>query len=195
MHDTLLTQQSPTFLLADVGLPMIFLTLPLMIGALIPVILLEILITKPLLGMGYGKTAWVVSVANVISTLAGVPLAWIAVLLVDYLLFFVGMHLPMPNVKEGPVLEVIEVILFPAWNGGPDEPGFYWVAPVATIALLIPSFFASWYIEALTISRMVKSEWPLVRSASLKANLVSYAFLLLAGGAWLAVSLLIHHRG
>jgi hypothetical protein len=193
MHGTILIPQNPTYLLADVGLPMIFLTLPLMIGALIPVILLEVWITKPLLGMSYRRTASVVSVANVISTLAGIPLAWIAVLLLDYLVFAIATNLPMPNVHEGPVLEVFEVVLFSAWTGGPDEPGFYWVAPVATMALLIPSFFASWYIEAFAIGKMVNAERSLVRSASLKANLVSYAFLLLAGGAWLAVALLKHH--
>ena len=46
---------------------MIFLTFPLMIAALMPVILLEVWVAKPLLGTSYGKTTWVIAVANVAS--------------------------------------------------------------------------------------------------------------------------------
>jgi hypothetical protein len=51
--------------------------------------------------------------------------------------------------------------------------------------LLVPTFFASWYIEAFIVERMIEPEWPVVRSAMFKANLASYALLLVGGCAWL----------
>jgi len=60
---------------------------------------------------------------------------------------------------------------------------------VAALILLIPTFFASWYLEAFIVERMVEPEWPVVRTAMLKANLASYALLFACGCAWLILCL------
>ena len=182
---------NPAILLADVGLPMIFVTLPLMAYALVPVILVEVWVGKPLLQTSYGRSAWVFTVANVVSTIVGIPAAWMVMLFLD--LAFGTTISPHISQKalEGPVLKVIFVIMNSAWLGSVQSV-FYWPVPLAAMVLLIPSFFASWYIEAFIIDKMVEQEWPTVRSAAFKANLASYSLLFVGGCSWLIFSLIRH---
>ena len=183
MHGTILTLQNPRFLLADVGLPMIFVTLPLMVCALVPVILVEIWVAKPKLGTTYRRPAWAITVANVVSTIIGVPVAWTVTLgielLTDKLLSDRFVTHASPR-----VLVITELLLGPAWIGPPVN-NHDWIIPAATLLLLIPTFFASWYIEAIIVNNMVDDEWPVVRTAMWKANLASYAMLFIAGSGWL----------
>jgi hypothetical protein len=170
--------QNLVAMLADAGLPMIFVTFPLMVCALVPVILVEIWVAKPKLGATYAKSAWAVGLANVVSTVIGVPLAWIVVLGLELLtdrLF---------NDRLAPVSVIVNLILGPAWIGPPDS-GHDWIIPAAAMILLIPTFFASWYIEAFIVDKMLDLEWPVVRKAMLRANLASYALLFIGGCGWL----------
>jgi hypothetical protein len=178
MHGTILTLQNPTYLLADVGLPMIFVTYPLMLLALVPVILVEVWVATPKLQGTFGRPAWAIGVANVVSTIIGVPIAWAAMfgveLLADRLGFF----------NNGQRLSLADVILGSAWTGPPDN-SHDWIIPLAAMILLIPTFFVSWYLEAIIVEKMVEPEWPVVRNAMFKANLASYALLFACGCAWL----------
>ncbi len=140
---------------------MIFVTFPLMICALAPVILVEIWVAKPKLQGIYGKPAWAIAVANLASTIIGVPLAWAVVLglelLGDKLLGERFLKHASP-----PVLMITELLLGPAWIGPPDGK-HDWIVPAAAMLLLIPTFFASWYIEAIIVNNMVAPEWRIVR--------------------------------
>jgi hypothetical protein len=184
MHGTILTLQNPTYLLADVGLPMIFVTFPLMLVALVPVILVEVWVAKPKLQGTFGKPAWAIGVANVVSTIVGVPIAWAVMF---------GMELLAGRLNllgNGKGLTATEVILGSAWTGPPGN-GHDWIIPAAAMILLIPTFALSWYLEALIVEKMVEPQWPVVRNAMLKANLASYAVLFLSGFAWL-IYCLVH---
>src|SRR5438094_902125 len=72
-------------LLADIGVPMIFVQWPLMICALLPVIVIEALVVRKRLALSYRRAFAGAAQANVVSTLAGVPLAW-------GLMFFSKLH-------------------------------------------------------------------------------------------------------
>ena len=180
--------RSPIPLLADVGVPMIFLTFPLMIGALIPVIAVEIWIAKPLLGTSYRRTTWIVSVANVASTIIGVPAAWVAMFALEFLGGEIVFKLTPARSTDGPEMNAVFLLLGSAWLG----PGsnLYWAVPLAALILLIPTFFASWYIEAFIVDQMVDRDWPDVRTTTFKANLASYALLYVGGCVWLIVSVI-----
>ncbi len=171
---------------------MIFLTFPLMLAALIPVILLEVWIAKPLLGTSYGKTTWVIAVANVASTIVGIPAAWVAMFGLELLAGTTISRLVPQKFSEGPVINAVYLILSSAWLA--PGSGLYWAVPVAAMVLLIPSFFASWYIEIFIIDKMVEGDWATIRSTGFKANAVSYAFLVLAGCGWLVFSI-FKYRG
>ncbi len=88
--------------------------------------------------------------------------------------------------SNGPVMNAVFLVLGSAWLGPGD--GLYWAVPVAAMILLIPTFFASWYIEALIVDHMSGLEWRDVRSAMFKANIASYALLYVGGCVWLIVS-------
>jgi hypothetical protein len=62
-------------LLADAGIPMIALTLPLMLMLLIPVIVIEGLLCKKWLGLTNWEAMKSNAVSNLVSTLVGIPLA------------------------------------------------------------------------------------------------------------------------
>jgi len=122
MNRLLLTPPNPTLLLADVGLPMIFVTFPLMFLALVPVILVETRVAKPKLEGTFGKPAWAIGVANVVSTIIGVPIAWAAMLGVDLLADRLNL------VGNGQGLTVRDVIFGAAWTGPPDN-SHDWIVP------------------------------------------------------------------
>ena len=70
-------------MLADVGIPMIFVQWPLMIGALIPVIIVEALLIRRWVQLSYRDAFIGVTKANLLSTLAGFPLAWLAMFVIE----------------------------------------------------------------------------------------------------------------
>jgi hypothetical protein len=190
MTHQILALRNPLALVADVGIPMIFVTLPLMVCALVPVILVETWVARPPLKISYGRSIWVVAVANVVSTLVGIPAAWAAMYGLELLTFIAGERF-WRNAHNGPVLRVAEVVLGSAWLG---DTGLLWAVPLAATILLIPSFFASWYIEAFIVDKMVEPEWPIVRSAMFKANLASYGLLFIGACGWLVLSLARHPK-
>jgi hypothetical protein len=183
--------RNPAILVADIGVPMIFVTLPLMAAALVPVILVEVWVGKPVLQTSYGRSAWAFTVANVASTIIGIPVAWGFTFGLEFLVGTTLGDLFSSNLSPGPVLKIVEVILMPAWLG-PTDSDLYWAVPLAAMVMLIPSFFASWSIEAFIIDKMVEPGWPIVHSATLKANLASYGLLLVGGCGWLIYSLIRH---
>lgn len=177
------------FLLADVGVPMIFVTFPLMIYALVPIVLLEACVGDRSLQLRFGRSAWVFSVANLVSTIIGVPAAWVVMVALEFGLGTAILPHVSDKVFATPVGKVLGFIMTSAWLG-PSDTDLYWAVPLAALVLLVPSFFFSWYIEAFILDQMVEPDWPTVKSASLKANLASYSLLFLCGSVWLLVSLL-----
>jgi hypothetical protein len=70
-------------LLADIGVPMIFVQWPLMLFALVPVIAIEALVVCKGLTLPYGRAFAGSAKANVVSTLVGVPVAWGLMLILE----------------------------------------------------------------------------------------------------------------
>ena len=98
---------------------------------------------------------------------------------------------------HSPLANVIFFLLSSAWLGPTDRK---WVVPAATLVLLIPFFFASYWIEYFIVRRMVgmtdglppNLAYPRVRIAVRNANLVTYGAMFLATSVWLGVSLPRH---
>lgn len=192
----------PLSLLADAGIPMIFLTWPAMVVLLVPVIIIEGLLCKKWLGL----TAWQAirsnAVSNLASTLVGIPAAWTVMLAVEFggLGAFSLFEKVTSNQKWGdsPLADVILMLMGSAWIG-PVEGRDQWVIPAATLVLLVPFFFASYWVEYFVVRRMVigpdeeKSDLtrPSVRTAVRDANLVTYGIMFF-GVVWLVI--LLAHR-
>jgi len=184
----LLTLVSPAY--ANVGVPMIFITLPGMLIALMPIIAIESKIYFRYFSLEKLKVIKYVTLTNSVSTILGIPLAWMlhTILLLSfghaYSLLF-----PTPNIFTNSRLSLfLQVTLGAAWLG-PIERQLYWMIPSACLFLLIPYFFVSWYIEYLIMRKLAKTvENKLCKSATLKANLVSYSFLVIVVIIWLTTS-------
>ncbi len=182
----------PSSVLADVGLPMLVFVWPASWILLLPVVLVEGAVARRFLLLPLGRCLKISLVANLVSTAVGIPLAWVAALIVELLLAGIGVGLH--HVGRGYIPQEIIAIsaIAPAWIGptGPTEQR--WIVPAAALALCVPFFFASVYIERWVARKMVLP--PLrdrIRDWSSRANLISYCAIgvvLLA----LTIYLLVH---
>ncbi len=167
---------------ANAGVPMIFLTLPGMALALLPVIFLEMRVLDKCLGLtprlAFKVSAW----ANLLTTVVGVPLTW-AILTV------------LEGVTGGgraygidtPAKKLLAVTWQAPWLIPYEaDHNLYWMVPAAMMWLLVPTFFMSWWLEYLTAARMLRdADRTRLKSAMFRANLLSYAFLELCALGWL----------
>jgi hypothetical protein len=176
LHAGWLWLAAPGAAQANVGVPMIFITLPQMLVALVPVIAIEALYARRALRLSQRQAFTSFGVANLVSTLIGIPLAWGALVLLQ-----MATGAGHPGI-ETPWHRFLAVTWEGAWlvpyRGYEHE--LYWMVPAATLFLLVPFFFASWWVEYLIVARLLR---PLdrseVRRATFRANLLSYGLLTL----------------
>lgn len=193
--------RNSVLLLADAGVPMIFLTFPAMVVLLVPIILLEAWLLRKWLGLEIWPAIKSSTLANVASTVIGVPGAWAVMLLFE--IFFGASISHVPGLErlvdkwQSPIANVAGALLMSAWLG-PSEKNLYWMIPVAVLGLLIPTYFISVLIEALIVDHLVSLPEgdpsnltsTCVRRSVRNANLVSYGLLAMGTIGWLFVSLL-----
>lgn len=183
-------------MLADVGIPMIFIQWPLMVCALIPVVIVEALVIRQWVQLSY-RDAFIGTVkANLLSTVAGIPLAWVAMFAVELAIMYpVSMAADKWHWNlDSPFFEIVGFVVGMAWLG-PVEDGAYWLVPLAVALLLIPSFYVSVWLERFICRRA----WPnsdavAVRRGVYCANLASYFVLFILACGWAGIEFYIHRR-
>ena len=160
-------------LLADIGLPMVCVSVPAMLVALIPITAVEAFVLRKFLRMDK-KEAWGAALhVNVRSTLIGIPIAWAFLALAQ-----VSSGGSTAWQPQTPLDGVAAVAFQSAWLA-PREEEMGWMIPAASVALLIPFCIASIFIENWLLERRWKGayrEGPRFRAVAL-ANLASYALL------------------
>lgn len=164
----------PSIASANAGVPMIFLTFPVMIFALIPIILIEAGILKKFLKITYKKAFLSFGLANLVTTIIGFPLSW-GLLLVLELLTTGGSCGPgFHNIGTS----IITVIVEAAWIC-PWEEHLFWMVPIAFIICLIIAFLISVWIEYLIIKRIFKNfDNKKVKKIVIIANSITYGLLI-----------------
>lgn len=175
---------------ANIGLPMIVVVWPIYWLGLVPITLIEWwVMKKELPDYTSKKLMKKVFLANFISTLLGIPFAWLGLVIIQLSVpggggFFSGLGGVLPY--------VLGVTLQAPWLV-PYESQFYWMIPVAFIVLLIPFFFVSYRIETLVILHTWRDEKNSfrIKEAVKKANIFSYAFLLVAALITLVIRLIL----
>jgi hypothetical protein len=186
-------------LFADMGIPMIVLTWPAMAMLLLPVIVIEGLLCKKWLGLPAWQAIKINALSNLASTIIGIPVAWAVMLAIEFgIMGLVGESNALQN-WHSPIANVIFFLFGSAWLN-PDLGESAWVIPAATLVLLMPFFFASYWIENLVVRRMVgmpggepsNLAYPRVKAAVRNANLVTYGAMFVATSVWLAVLLRRH---
>lgn len=154
---------------------MIFMTLPAMMYLIVPVIVIEFLAGKRLLSDETSKKRWIgLTIANLVSTFLGWPLAWIALVFIQMTTGGGGAH-----GLDSPLGVILSVTQQAPWLM-PYEDQLYWMVPIAMAVLLVPFFFVSVFSERLILGFIWKQETKsVVRRFSWKAHIWSYGFLFL----------------
>ncbi len=169
-------------IIANAGVPMIFLQMPAMLIALIPIIVVEMLIARRLTKLDWKKISVGVSAANIISTIIGIPLSWGIMLGLELLTTGGGVY-------SGPLEMVAAVTLQAAWLI-PYENDLFWMVPMAMMVLLIPAFLISVWMERFICLRLWKSiERANVKRAVWVFNAISYGILMVCVFVWLSISI------
>ena len=178
---------------ADIGVPMIFATLPAMLVALVPIIVVEGVILGKRLGLRFAQIVWPSALANIVSTIVGMPITWGILFVFEAVTSGPGSRLPWT------IQKILYATIWSAWLP-PEGPSLYWIGPAATLSLMVPFFLASWLLESEVLWRTLLRAGsvpapgllPRVRAAALRANAASYAGLALFVLAWLVTSVLGH---
>jgi len=85
---------------------------------------------------------------------------------------------------------VIGTIFMAAWLA-PAEKHFHWMLPLALIVLMVPFFFATWWIEFRSVKRQLKDSDPgEIKITTRNLNLLSYGILEVILVGWLIFALI-----
>jgi len=163
---------------------MIFITLPMLIIGLIPIILAETFILMRVISVSFKCGIKISAIMNAVSTVIGIPITWGSLVLIQMITgggSAYGLQTPLQK------------FLAVTWQAPwliPYESDLYWMVPAASLVLLIPFFFASYLIESLILRRILKQiDKALVNRGVFIANLYSYSILFILAFFWLAASI------
>jgi hypothetical protein len=165
----------------DFGAPMIFLVLPVMTVAFIPIVLIEAKILSEYLSLSFRRSILPAFVSNAVSTFLGLPVAWIILFLMEMVLG--GGRAPTFFDRNSIWGQILSVTLEAPWLMISTTN---WKMPTAALILGIPFFFASWAIEHKVCARWLRQEdRDEVRRAVRDGNLITYEFLGIFDIVWL----------
>jgi len=188
----------PVPLLANTGIPMVFMTIPFMMLALIPVILVETLVVWRITGATLRKALSVMTAANIITTVVGLPLA-------NLLTWFMALcagpfTVHIRNTADMPHRMLLKATLMNwyycdnYWVIGPNgrvvRPLLHevvWYMPLALAVAFLVNLLVSHWLEYRYMCTELEAPRPLLRRASFRANVCSY-FVLVLGALLLALT-------
>lgn len=160
-------------LLADIGIPMISLILPTAWLALIPVILIEAFIGKRVTQMPFRRSFYGATVANLFSSLLGIPLTWLLLAIIE------GQYFSEAKGINTVPRMIYAVTIQSPWLI-PYESELPWMVPIAAVVLCIPLWLMSVVTEYAIVRTLFRSmERSLLWQWMWKANAASYLFLVL----------------
>jgi hypothetical protein len=170
---------------ADAGVPMLAIVWPWSWVLLPVIIVLEAMVAACILKINVKQCFALATIANLISTLVGIPVTWIVLLIFEILtemLFWI-----MPWLRSAPIGFILETIMQTPWLGplinAPD-----WLLPTYTILLCVPFFLMSVWVEYLVAKFYLRDfgNRKLILRWSWMANSLSYG-LIIIGLLWLAL--------
>lgn len=173
--------------LADTGLPMLIVVWPGAVLLLIPVIAIEALVAHKVLSFSPRRALGLATKANLVSTIAGIPLTWLVLVFWEFLSFIVLSAIPFERLPHW-VETVCALTIMAPWPSGSGlgEWGF----PIQIAVLCVPFYFTSVYVET-RVGKYVAPEVPepAMQRWSIHANRWSYGFIVtvllaLATGLW-----------
>ncbi len=157
--------------LANIGMPMVCVTVPTMLLALPLIAVAEAFVLSRVCRLPF-KEAWHGALrANLWSTLLGIPVAWFA-LVAAQIAGGAGRAWGL----DTPMDRLAAVTLQAPWLI-PYEREMYWMLPAASLVLLAPFFLASVLAEYLVLCRRWGAAQTQLWSGVALANALSYSLL------------------
>jgi hypothetical protein len=169
---------APQLAFANAGIPMLALAWPAQWLGFIPIVFLEAYLAHRWLAIPMAEALKVTALANALSTVFGVPIAWACMLILEMV---VGLGMSsLININTEP----FSYLLFPfmvAWIATENV----WVVYLAFVILAVPFCYASIVIERYVAARRL----PAVPTANtnawaLKANVASYTLLIVTSAIY-----------
>lgn len=158
---------------ANAGIPMLALSWPVQWLAFIPVVAGEAAIVAKALQLGYRSLLKPIAIANLWSTLIGIPIAWFILLLVEGAGGVMLSILP-EHVVDSRAFRYATFPLFAAWVGGSSPLEL----KVAFLVLMAVFCRVSVAVEHRVLQRYIlPTARPLLRRSIKDANIVSYVLL------------------
>ena len=167
---------APATVWANIGLPMVAIFLPPMWLGLVPIILLEAVFISRGNAVPFKTSAASTAVANVASTIFGVPLLWFILAIVELVCCGSARGLGSASAK------LYAVTVQAPWLI-PYESEFGWMIPAALFTLAVIFLVMSVAVEAPIVSFLTRVPLRQVWRPMWFANLASYAALGVAGAA------------
>lgn len=136
---------------ADAGIPILPIAYPIVLFFLLPVIAIEAVYLQMRLRAGWWRTLKATSIVNAVTLVLGYPLAWVASYLIELILVLVVVLMKKAGLGRvfGARIYWLSV-LSPAWLGSVDS---LWPILAAFVALLVPAFLLSGYVEGHMLQR------------------------------------------
>lgn len=183
----------PTAALADAIFPSLVLVWPITILLFIPVVLIEAAYTRWQMPVGFWKLVRVTAVSNLISAIAGLPIAHLLSTALKYLLETIRFRNVAALRAQAPELLSAKP-LSPHDTGTLIWLGLYprWIMLVSAVVMVGICYVVSWWIEGAWLRRYIKRDVPELAdrcmSIARNANVLSYMFLLVVV-VWVLVAL------
>jgi hypothetical protein len=161
---------------ANMGLPMIAVFLPPLWVALVPIVVLEAMVVAKRTGASFGRSIGGLALANIASTIVGVPVLWALLAIAQLVCCGTALGLGSAWTK------LYAVTIQAPWLI-PYQSEFGWMVPSALCTLAAIFVVMSVAIETPIVSRIAKVQSERIWSSMWIANIVSYLALGLAGVA------------
>jgi hypothetical protein len=166
--------------MANMGLPMVCVTIPTMLIALFPIAWVESFVYRASLDLPRKERFWGTFIANFWSTVVGIPIVWI--------LLFVAQIFISGNrrwIIETPEQRIEATVLQAAWLT-PYRGHLGWMVPTASLVLLLPFYLGSVFVE----HRVLAERWrPFGQKPSFAAVMIANGISYTGLGAYYALQL------
>jgi hypothetical protein len=187
---------------ADAGVPMLILVWPVFGLALLPIIGIEYVILRKRLADFTSKRLLLAAfVSNITSTVIGIPLTWVCLAGIEMLgLMTVDAIVPGGQIGLAKQLGTFWTYFLNATALAPWLMPYgshlYWMIPVAFLVLLVPFFYASYWIEAAITVRLLKDKENrlAIRKAVWVGNVCTYSMMAVLDLIFLAFELFKHYH-
>lgn len=171
---------SPGLAEANAGIPMIMLLWPGAWLLFVPIVVLEAQVARRLFSVPWRSALMLSGEANLYSTLAGIPGAWLALFVLEAIAG--GLASLLPDAQQASwgayLLAPFMAPWFAIW--GPEDA---WLVPAAAMWLCVAFFFVSVWLERRVLSSRPYLASVAVRRWSWEANLLSYGMIeIILGG-------------